>query len=194
MTGRARRAGGRARARRLEDRRRRGQRAQAVRAFDPWRLLAADHPAEVRELARERGALADREGLQPQRVRPGAAIAILVALWTRLRSLPHMIAVFAFLAALPAVVGNNLWWHPDALLLLLVVATIAALSLDRARLGRWFYAAALAGGDSGPGVVPGDPDSSVVVLRMEAGAHPAVLPAEDLARLREWIAAGATEN
>ena len=32
------------------------------------------------------------------------AIAILVALWTRLRSLPHKIALFAFLAALPAVV------------------------------------------------------------------------------------------
>jgi hypothetical protein len=71
------------------------------------------------------------------------AISILVVLWTRLRSLPHMIALFAFLAVLPAVVDNNLWWHPDALLLLLIVATIAALSLDRARLGRWFYLAAL---------------------------------------------------
>jgi len=74
------------------------------------------------------------------------AIAILVGLWTRLRSLPHMIALFVFLAALPAVVDNNLWWHPDALVLLLVVCTIAALSLDRVRLGRWFYAAALACG------------------------------------------------
>lgn len=71
------------------------------------------------------------------------AIAILVALWTRLRSLPHMVALFAFLATLPAIVDNNLWWHPDALVLLLVVATIAALSLDRGQLGRWFYAAAL---------------------------------------------------
>jgi hypothetical protein len=74
------------------------------------------------------------------------AIAILVALWTRLHSLPRMIALFVFLGALPAVVANNLWWHPDALVLFWVVVTIAALSLDRARLGRWFYAAALACG------------------------------------------------
>jgi 4-amino-4-deoxy-L-arabinose transferase-like glycosyltransferase len=74
------------------------------------------------------------------------AIAILVALWTRLHSLPRMTALFVFLGALPAVVANNLWWHPDALVLFWVVVTIAALSLDRARLGRWFYAAALACG------------------------------------------------
>jgi hypothetical protein len=74
------------------------------------------------------------------------AIAILVALWTRLRSTPRVIALFVFLAALPAVVDDNLWWHPDALLLLLVVCTIAALSLDRGRLGAWFFAAALACG------------------------------------------------
>jgi len=74
------------------------------------------------------------------------AIAILVALWTRLRSLPQMLATFAFLAALPAVVENNLWWHPDAMLLFLMVCAIAGLSLDRSRLGPWFYAAALACG------------------------------------------------
>jgi hypothetical protein len=74
------------------------------------------------------------------------AIAILVALWTRLRSTVQVVALFVFLAALPAVVDNNLWWHPDALLLLFVVCTIGALSLDRGRLGPWFFAAALACG------------------------------------------------
>jgi hypothetical protein len=74
------------------------------------------------------------------------AIAILVALWTRLRSLPQMVALFVFLGALPAVVANNLWWHPDALVLFWVAVAIGALALDRARLGRWFYAAALACG------------------------------------------------
>lgn len=74
------------------------------------------------------------------------AIAILVILWTRLESLPRVVGLFAFLAAIPAVVSNNLWWHPDALLLLCVVLVIAALSLDRLRLGRWFYAAAFACG------------------------------------------------
>jgi hypothetical protein len=74
------------------------------------------------------------------------AIGILVALWTRLRSLPHMVALFAFLAAMPAVVGNNLWWHPDGLLLFWIVATIAALSLDGRKLRGWFYTAAFACG------------------------------------------------
>ncbi len=89
------------------------------------------------------GAMAMRE-LSP--LFTALAIAILVALWTRLRSTPQMIALFVFLATLPAVVDNNLWWHPDALLLLLVVCTIGALSLDRSRLGPWFFAAALACG------------------------------------------------
>ncbi len=89
------------------------------------------------------GAMALRE-LSP--LFTALAIAILVALWTRLRSTPQMIALFVFLATLPAVVDNNLWWHPDALLLLFVVCTIGALSLDRSRLGPWFFAAALACG------------------------------------------------
>jgi len=75
-----------------------------------------------------------------------AAIAMLVALWTRLRSTPQIVGSFVFLATLPAVVDNNLWWHPDAMLLFFVVCTIGALSLDRGRLGAWFFAAALACG------------------------------------------------
>lgn len=56
------------------------------------------------------------------------------------------------------------------------------------------YDAALAGGSRGPGIVPGDPEASVIVQIMAAGGHPVTLSAEDLATLREWIAAGAPEG
>lgn len=56
------------------------------------------------------------------------------------------------------------------------------------------YAVALAGGDSGAGILPGNAADSLIVEKMESGAHPALLSAEDLARLRAWIDAGAAEN
>jgi hypothetical protein len=74
------------------------------------------------------------------------SILILVGLWTGFRSAPRAVALFVFLAALPAVVSDGLWWHPDAWVTFFVVVTIAALVRDRQRLGRWFYAAALACG------------------------------------------------
>jgi len=64
-------------------------------------------------------------------------------------------------------------------------------SLQSGGLSLASYEAALAGGSAGPGVVPGDPEASVIVQVMEGGGHPAVLSADDLATLREWIAAGA---
>ncbi len=74
------------------------------------------------------------------------SILILVALWTGFRSTPHAVGLFVFLAALPAVVADCMWWHPDAWVTFFVVVTIAALVRDRRRLGRWFYAAAIACG------------------------------------------------
>jgi formate dehydrogenase gamma subunit len=56
------------------------------------------------------------------------------------------------------------------------------------------FAGAVAGGNRGGGVVPGDPDGSVIVQIMEAGGHPAQLSAEDLGALRDWIASGAAER
>jgi cytochrome b subunit of formate dehydrogenase len=56
------------------------------------------------------------------------------------------------------------------------------------------YQAALEGGNSGPGFIPGDPDNSLIVTRQETGDHPGQLSPEELELLREWIAAGAPEN
>lgn len=56
------------------------------------------------------------------------------------------------------------------------------------------YQDALEGGLSGPGVVPGDPDNSVVVQIQAAGGHPGQLSPDELAQVVEWIQAGATEQ
>ena len=56
------------------------------------------------------------------------------------------------------------------------------------------YQAALAGGNGGAGIVPGDADGSAIVLTMESGSHPALLSDEEVASLRVWIDAGAAEG
>ncbi|MDH3426750.1 MAG: hypothetical protein OEM22_08805, partial [Acidimicrobiia bacterium] len=56
------------------------------------------------------------------------------------------------------------------------------------------YDTALAGGGRGAGVVPGDAAASTIVQIMEAGDHPALLSAEEVVLLKEWIDAGAAEG
>lgn len=49
------------------------------------------------------------------------------------------------------------------------------------------YSAAFEGGANGPGFVPGDPDTSTVIVRQSTGDHPGQLSGEELAVLRQWI-------
>jgi cytochrome b subunit of formate dehydrogenase/mono/diheme cytochrome c family protein len=56
------------------------------------------------------------------------------------------------------------------------------------------YAGALQGGASGPAVVPGDPEASVIIQRQQAGNHPGQLSPEELETVIAWILAGAPEN
>ncbi len=56
------------------------------------------------------------------------------------------------------------------------------------------YQSALQGGKSGPGIVPGKPDSSIIVDIQKAGGHPGQLTAEELQQVIDWIAAGAPEK
>jgi cytochrome b subunit of formate dehydrogenase len=53
---------------------------------------------------------------------------------------------------------------------------------------------ALAGGDHGPAIVPGDPDASVLVQVQSQGDHPGQLTAEELKSVIEWITKGAPEK
>ena len=56
------------------------------------------------------------------------------------------------------------------------------------------YEDALAGGNSGPGIVPGDPDGSWIVKIQQEGGHPGQLTEAELQQVTEWIQAGAPEN
>jgi hypothetical protein len=56
------------------------------------------------------------------------------------------------------------------------------------------YENALRGGVSGPAIVPGDPDASVLVQIQSAGGHPGQLTIDELEQVIAWILAGAPER
>jgi len=56
------------------------------------------------------------------------------------------------------------------------------------------YQSALQGGKSGPAIVPGDPDTSVLVQIQSSGNHPGQLTIDELNQVIQWILAGAPEN
>ncbi len=56
------------------------------------------------------------------------------------------------------------------------------------------YQDALKGGDSGPAIVPGNPDDSVLVQKQSLGNHPGQLTIDELNQVIAWILAGAPEK
>ncbi len=56
------------------------------------------------------------------------------------------------------------------------------------------YADALKGGNSGPVIIPGDSDNSLLVKKQLAGGHYGQLSADELALVIDWIKAGAPEK
>jgi hypothetical protein len=56
------------------------------------------------------------------------------------------------------------------------------------------YANIMKGRQSGPVILPGDPENSRLIQVQSAGGHPGQLSPDDLARIRSWIAAGAPEE
>jgi formate dehydrogenase gamma subunit len=73
-------------------------------------------------------------------------------------------------------------------------ATCHGANLQSGGLSLAGYDEALTGGESGPGIVPGDPEASVVYALQQAGGHPGQLDEAQLATLRAWIEAGAPEE
>lgn len=56
------------------------------------------------------------------------------------------------------------------------------------------YESSLAGGNSGPGIIPGDPENSSVMFVQLAGGHPGQLSDDEIQQLIEWISNGAPER
>ncbi len=67
-------------------------------------------------------------------------------------------------------------------------------SLQQGSLDLTTYQAAILGGTNGPGIVPGDPDSSLLIVRQTTGDHPGQLSPEEITLLRTWIEEGAPEK
>jgi hypothetical protein len=74
------------------------------------------------------------------------AALLLVWMQTQFRSRLRAILLFLLMLSLPAVVSNNMWWHPDSLLVLFSVLTIFFLVRDDLRFGRNFFFSAVAVG------------------------------------------------
>lgn len=55
------------------------------------------------------------------------------------------------------------------------------------------YASLLAGGASGPAIIPGDSAASLLVARQATGDHPGQFSGEELAWISQWIDTGAPE-
>jgi len=73
------------------------------------------------------------------------ALMLAVYLVTRYRSTRLSVSLFVFLALIPGVVKICYrFWHPDSIILLLVLLTIYFLQKDELRFGRFFYLAAVA--------------------------------------------------
>ena len=56
------------------------------------------------------------------------------------------------------------------------------------------YAAALASGASGPGLVPGDPEASTIFQKMASRQHALLFTPEEVESLRAWIEEGVPEG
>lgn len=56
------------------------------------------------------------------------------------------------------------------------------------------YQDALKGGNTGPSIIPGDPDNSILVQKQSMGNHPGQLTIDELDQVIAWIQAGAPEK
>ena len=74
--------------------------------------------------------------------------------------------------------------------------TMCHISSAAGNLSLKTYQDALKGGQSGPAIVPGKPDQSVLVKTQQGTSHPAMgmLMPEELAAIIAWIEAGAPEK
>jgi hypothetical protein len=71
------------------------------------------------------------------------AVTVFVYLQTKFESYLQSILLFILLLSVPEVVQNDMWLHPESLVLLLIVLTFFFLDRDRLQFGKNFYLAAV---------------------------------------------------
>lgn len=75
------------------------------------------------------------------------SLLLCVYLVTRFKSMLMSVSMFVFILLVPGIVKyNHQYWHPDSLILLLILLTIYFLQKDKLRFGVYFYLAAVACG------------------------------------------------
>jgi hypothetical protein len=55
------------------------------------------------------------------------------------------------------------------------------------------YEDLITGGKSGPAIIPGDAENSLVITKIADGKHPATFESAELEKIIEWINGGATK-
>jgi cytochrome b subunit of formate dehydrogenase/mono/diheme cytochrome c family protein len=91
-------------------------------------------------------------------------------------------------------VASNLTWDNAIGALLQTKCAACHGTAATAGLNLSTYADAMKGGASGPAIVPGDAENSLLVKKQQAGGHPGQLSPEEIAQVVEWINAGALEK
>jgi formate dehydrogenase gamma subunit len=93
----------------------------------------------------------------------------------------------------PALASDLTWDNPIGALFQAKCATChGAGALGGLNLST--YTDAMQGGVSGPVIVPGDGENSLLVSKQQAGGHPGELTPDEIAQVIEWIDAGALEK
>ncbi len=91
----------------------------------------------------------------------------------------------------PAPVGST--WNEGVAALMIDKCGVCHAASILGGLDVTSYENTLKGGVSGAGVIPGNPDDSIIVQRQLTGDHPGQFSPEEMEKLIEWIVAGAQE-
>jgi mono/diheme cytochrome c family protein len=186
------------------------------------REMEHEHPAELATIEAGQGHKPPEAHDLRRRQRaffPGAAllaVALLASVYgfvsyeeSALETIPRVATVEVFVPLTPtprptpplrptpvpgaAVIGSNTWEGTYAELFRNRCSTCHGLTAVGG-LTLAEYASALKGGNSGAGIVPSDPDASMLVQIQQAGGHPGQLTPDEINRMIEWIANGAPEK
>jgi len=82
---------------------------------------------------------------------------------------------------------------PEALAVFQSRCSACHLQISSGGLSLASYQALLQGGDTGPAIVPGNPEASVLIQVQQKGGHPGQLTPDELQAVIDWVAAGAPE-
>jgi len=94
----------------------------------------------------------------------------------------------------PAAPSSSLTWDNAIGAMLGAKCTTCHGPAAMAGLNLSTYADAMKGGQDGAVIVPGDAANSLIVQKQQAGGHPGQLTPDEIAKLIEWIDAGAPEK